>query len=225
MQSRGAVGAADAAAARVYSHLRGGGIETGADLWDELAALGCLLFDWGQRDPAVVEVLELRRQDVDDAGLRVLAHRVLGACGFDPGFRLAPERLDRLHEALDVAARDLPAQWSTEEPRLVVTTMCGESLEQAVIELSGGYVHGTPIWPRSGDTEASARAAVAELLQEVTMERRRTVWPVCLVHDLGLHAELADGAAVWHCSGGDADQKAGRRAASGHVVADIGALR
>jgi hypothetical protein len=227
LRSREGVGTVDAAAARVFSRLRGGP-ETDGDLWDGLVALTCLLFDAGHGGPAVIDVLEARRRDVDDAGVRVLAQRVLDACGYDPGFRLAPERLDRLREALHAATRDLPARWSEEKPRLVVTLAAldtRENLDEAILELSGGYVHGTPIRPSGADTYASALTAVADLLQEVVMERHHEVWPVCPVHRLGLHPRLAEKIPVWHCSGGAVGRSADRPVASGHVVADIGALR
>jgi len=99
------------------------------------------------------------------------------------------------------------------------------SPENAIIELSGGYTHGTPITPDNGDTCTSALEAVADLLQEVLMERHYAVWPACAVHGLGLHPRRAEGTAVWHCSGGGAGQAGSRHSTSGHVVARIGALR
>lgn len=219
-----------AAGTRVYTGLRrdaGAGTPT----WDDVAELACLLLDWGRTDPEVTEVVELRREDVGGEQLRSLARRLLDVSGFDPGFRLAPERLGRLCHALDLAARDLPAWWSGDAPRLIVHEFSGQ--EQAVVELSGGYVHGMAISPSDGDTAAGALAAVADLLQETVMERHWQVWPVCAVHGLGLHARTrdtgADGGstndsgkcaeteeiAVWHCEGGGP---------TGHVIARIGAL-
>ena len=235
--------AVEAAGARVYAGLRRdaeearAGSGTGTPAWDDVAELACLLLDWGRTEPEVAEVVELRREDVGGERLRALARRLLDVSGYDPGFRLAPERLGRLCHALDLAARDLPARWAGDAPRLAVQDCFGR--EQAVVELSGGYVHGMAIAPSDGDTAAGALAAVADLLQETVMERHWQVWPVCAVHGLGLHARTraadagtgtgADGSsksgsgegaeaeeiAVWHCEGGGA---------TGHVVGRIGEL-
>ncbi|WP_405808804.1 hypothetical protein OG524_02275 [Streptomyces sp. NBC_01520] len=49
-----------------------------------------------------------------------LAGRILTWTCFDPGFDLAPERLDVLRLALRTVAGDLPAAGIVGEPRLVV---------------------------------------------------------------------------------------------------------
>jgi hypothetical protein len=57
---------------------------------------------------------------------------------------------------------------------------------------------------------------LADEVQEATMERDQVnvfVWPVCAVHQLGGHAGVVAGAAVWSCNG-----------AGGHVLAPIGKL-
>ncbi len=52
---------------------------------------------------------------------------------------------------------------------------------------------------------------LAEYLQEL-LEQAPGCWPRCAEHDVGLHAEVHDGAAVWRCRSG------------GHTVAPIGEL-
>ena len=52
---------------------------------------------------------------------------------------------------------------------------------------------------------------VADKVQDAVMGQS-SVWPECIPHDAGLHAELRDGRAVWWCRRGD------------HLVAEIGQL-
>jgi hypothetical protein len=53
---------------------------------------------------------------------------------------------------------------------------------------------------------------VADDVQEIVMEEWWAAWPVCPVHDRGLHPERAGDMAVWRCRVGE------------HVVAPIGSL-
>jgi hypothetical protein len=66
------------------------------------------------------------------------------------------------------------------------------------------------------DNDADLLAYLAEEVQEVSMERHQVncfVWPVCPVHQLGGHAGVVAGKAVWSCNG-----------AGGHVMAAVGEL-
>ena len=70
------------------------------------------------------------------------------------------------------------------------------------------------MWPVASD--ADLLAWLANEVQEATMERDQVhcfVWPTCQVHQLGGHAVVEQGTAVWHCNGG-----------GGHVLARIGEL-
>jgi hypothetical protein len=69
-------------------------------------------------------------------------------------------------------------------------------------------------WVLNNETELLVW--LADEVQEATMERDQVnvfVWPVCAVHQLGGHAGIVDGEAVWSCNGG-----------GGHVLAPIGKL-
>jgi hypothetical protein len=57
-----------------------------------------------------------------------------------------------------------------------------------------------------------AFAEVADYFQEQLDQSGAGAWPVCDRHDLGLHAEVRDGVAVWWCRKFQ------------HVVAPIGSL-
>ncbi|MFJ8041623.1 hypothetical protein ACIRBX_14100 [Kitasatospora sp. NPDC096147] len=54
---------------------------------------------------------------------------------------------------------------------------------------------------RSPELE-DARVTVAEAVQTYLASRHRVVWPVCPDHRTGLHADLTDGRAAWHCRPG-----------------------
>jgi hypothetical protein len=69
------------------------------------------------------------------------------------------------------------------------------------------------VWTGSGD-EAHLLVWLAEAVQELTMERSQrdqVVWPMCLSHQLGGHARVEAGVAVWWCS-------------VGHAIASVGQL-
>jgi hypothetical protein len=66
------------------------------------------------------------------------------------------------------------------------------------------------------ENDADLLASLADEVQEVSMERDQVnvfVWPVCAVHQLGGHADVVAGRAVWSCNGD-----------GGHVIAPIGEL-
>jgi hypothetical protein len=74
--------------------------------------------------------------------------------------------------------------------------------------------NGALSWTLGSDAELLVW--LADEVQEATMERDQVdvfVWPVCAVHQLGGHAGVAAGQAVWSCNGG-----------GGHVLAPIGEL-
>jgi hypothetical protein len=69
-------------------------------------------------------------------------------------------------------------------------------------------------WPAA--SQADLLAWLADEVQEATMERDQIhcfVWPTCDRHQLGGHADVVDGVAVWTCNGN-----------GGHVMAPIGEL-
>ncbi|MFI6245399.1 hypothetical protein [Streptomyces sp. NPDC051016] len=53
----------------------------------------------------------------------------------------------------------------------------------------------TPDW-------AEVLGVVAEGVQEFVMDYYMTVWPVCDLHDFGLHVDYFQETAVWKCNGG-----------------------
>ncbi|MFF8959488.1 hypothetical protein [Streptomyces sp. NPDC014894] len=197
--------------ARVYAGLRDGTLGPG-----EVVEPACGLMEWGHEGEAVREAVAGdpgRWGAVESAGL---ARRVLAETGFDPGFAGAPERLEVLRRALGVVARDLWAAGIEGEPELVVLAdafppAAGVALADGRLLGGGGTLSAT-----AGDRTAGAVAAVAEAVQEESMELDRKVWPLCAGHGLGAHAVERGERAVWWCGG-----EPGR---GGHVLAEIGAL-
>jgi hypothetical protein len=54
------------------------------------------------------------------------------------------------------------------------------------------------------ENDAGLLASLADEVQEVTMERDQVnvfVWLVCKAHQLGGHADVVAGVAVWSCNG------------------------
>jgi hypothetical protein len=193
---------------RVYLGLRGGDLDP-----RDVVALACELLDWGHGTDAVVEVVERDPAEVPRVEMAALARRLLDDAGFEPGFDLAPERLETLRAALRVVARDLPARGIEGEPEI-------EVLEDwfpvgAGVRLAGGerLNWGGHILPAMCDEPATALAGLAVLIQESLLERSWQVWPVCPRHDLGVHGSEREREAVWWCAGD-----------GGHVLAPVGGL-
>ena len=184
-------------------------LQEGRLVAQDVVELACCLLDCGYTGPAVVEVMELRPTDVSAQEMDALAGRLLETVGFDPGF--TPARLETLHRALRIAARDLPAACVPDAARLVVDP--DTFPECAAVELNGGWIHGAEIEASAGDNLAAALVTVADHLQESVMERYRRVWPVCGIHRLGPHPIPLGDTTVWQCAGG-----------GGHVLAPVGEL-
>ena len=193
---------------RVYLGLRAGALDP-----QDVVALACELLDWCRSTDAVLEVVERNPADVSPAEMATLARRMLDDVGFDPGFALAPERLETLRAALRIVARDLPTRGIEGDPEI-------EVLEDwfpvgAGVRLADGerLTWGGPILPGMCDDPTTALTSLAVLIQESLLERTGRVWPVCPRHDLGVHGAARDGTAVWRCAGD-----------GGHVLAPIGEL-
>ncbi|MYT69634.1 MULTISPECIES: hypothetical protein [unclassified Streptomyces] len=179
----------------------------------DVVALACELLDWFRHTDAVLEAVERNPADVSRAEMTVLARRILNDVGFDPGFELAPERLETLRAALRVVARDLPTRGIEGEPEI-------EILEDwfpvgAGVRLADGVQlnWGGPILPNMCDDPVMALTSLATLIQESLLERTRQVWPVCPRHDLGAHAVEHDREVAWSCAGD-----------GGHTLAPVGEL-
>ncbi|WP_037574713.1 hypothetical protein [Phaeacidiphilus oryzae] len=192
----------------VYLGLRGDQIDP-----EQVVALACELMDCGHGTDAVLEIVERPPADVSPAEMTALAWRILDDSGFEPGFDLAPERLELLRAALRSVARDLPT-WIDGDPEIEISKDWFPV--GACVRLADGerLDWGGPIPPNACQHPVTALTSLANLIQESLLERTRRVWPECLRHNLGVHGLARDGAAVWWCAGG-----------SGHVLAPVGQLR
>ncbi|MEU9397747.1 hypothetical protein AB0D86_48240 [Streptomyces sp. NPDC048324] len=146
---------------RVYLGVREDSLDS-----QDVVALACELLDWFHHTDAALEVVERNPAEVPQAEMTVLARRILDDVGFDPGFDLAPERLETLRAALRVVARDLPTRGIEGEPEI-------EILEDwfpvgAGVRLAGGerLNWDGPILPNMCDDSAMALTSLAILIQE-----------------------------------------------------------
>lgn len=178
-----------------------------------LVALACELLDWGRCTDAVLEVVERNPAEVSPPEMAALAWRILDDVGFEPGFDIAPERLETLRAALRIVARDLAARGFEDEPEI-------ELLEDwfpagAGVRLADGerLNWGGHILPSMCKDPTTALTSLAIMIQESLLEWTWQVWPVCVRHDLGVHGSERDGEAVWWCAGD-----------GGHVLAPVGEL-
>ncbi|MEV0480528.1 hypothetical protein AB0I69_07890 [Streptomyces sp. NPDC050508] len=192
----------------VYLGLREGNLDP-----QQVVALACELLDWFHCTDAILEVVERNPADVSPAEMTALARRILDDVDFEPGFDLAPERLETLRAALRVMARDLTTRGIEGEPEI-------EVLEDwfpvgAGVRLADGVRlnWGGPILPNMCDDPAVALTSLAVMTQESLLERTWRVWPVCPRHELGVHGSERNGTAVWWCAG-----------EGGHVLAPVGEL-
>jgi hypothetical protein len=197
----------DRLSGQVYAGLREGHVA--ASLLVELA---CELVDRGSDAEAARDLLEQVPARMSRPRLAALARRLLAETGFDPGFDLAPERLEVLRRALRVAARDLPAAGITGPPRLLVLKDAFPPAAGVVLA-DGQRLNGCVSAPE-GDDPAGAVAAVARHLHEGLMDRTRRVWPVCPRHRLGAHVLVHGPTALWWCAA----------PGGGHALAPVGQL-
>jgi hypothetical protein len=76
-------------------------------------------------------------------------------------------------------------------PTVLVDVWMGNSVR---ISVDGGFTAPS----MSASTEPESIAEVADYVQE-QLDQNPSIWPVCGVHDVGLHAEVRDGRPVWWC--------------------------
>ncbi|MEU6845604.1 hypothetical protein ABZ930_27390 [Streptomyces sp. NPDC046716] len=193
---------------RVYLGVREGSLDP-----QDVVTLACELLDRFHHTDAVLEVVERNPAEVSQAEMTALALRILADVGFDPGFDLAPERLETLRAALGIVARDLPTRGIKGKPEI-------EILEDwfpvgAGVRLADGerLTWGGPILPHMCDDPATALTGLAILIQESLLERTWQVWPECPHHGLGAHGSERESEAVWWCAGD-----------GGHILAPVGEL-
>ncbi|MEU1403008.1 hypothetical protein ABZ471_11705 [Streptomyces sp. NPDC005728] len=122
-------------------------------------------------------------------------------------------------EALVALNRDLAVTLPGQRPlRLLALPPWEEGEpEQLYVALTPREWHGQPLGLDS-DTSTAALLAVAEAAQDTVTERAWQAWPVCAVHDLGMHVREVDGRPSWWCAGRAAPQD------PPHVRAAIGEL-
>lgn len=151
------------------------------------------------------ELGEAAAAGADPERIAGLGRELLVATGF-ARFELEPELLTALERALGLVRADVAATGLTGP----VTLSVKDWNDHAYAEFRGCWGTDGGIGPGAARDPVVALAAVADNLQDAIMESTWTVWPVCPEHNLGAHARIRDGRAVWWCRG------------RGHVIAPIG---
>ncbi|WEO98842.1 hypothetical protein A6P39_035030 [Streptomyces sp. FXJ1.172] len=120
-------------------------------------------------------------------------------------------------EALAAVNRDLASTVPEQRPLCLMAHSESAGLDEYVfVALADGEAHGNCLMPE--ESAGETLLAVADAAQETVTERLWRVWPVCTVHDLGMHPRDVDGRPSWWCAGGS------RKGDPAHVRAAIGEL-
>jgi hypothetical protein len=135
----------------------------------------------------------------------------------EPGFE-EPARLANAERAIEAVRADIRATGLSGTVRLVFPDW---SPTNAFVETWDGHLgSGGGIFPSDCADPVTALVAVTDNAQDSLMETIWAAWPVCPVHDLGVHPRERDGPAVWWCAGRDRGGTGG--GGGGHVAAPIG---
>ncbi|RLU83600.1 hypothetical protein CTZ27_28310 [Streptomyces griseocarneus] len=189
------------------------GLREGSPDPRQVVALACELLDRFHGTDAVLEVVARDPAEVPRTEMAALARRILDDVGFEPGFDLAPERLETLRDALRVMARDLTTYGIEGEPEVEVLEDRFPAGAGVRLADGGRLGWGGPVLPGMCDNPATTLTGLAVMIQESLLERTRQVWPVCPRHGLGVHGAEREREAVWWCAGD-----------GGHVLAPVGEL-
>jgi hypothetical protein len=163
-------------------------------------------------DAAELALLSLECAEASQPRIAEVALSLLAAAGFDPGFAEEPGWLVRLEDAMRLVNRDLAATGLHRRCRLRIRESEPGRSGNAYVEAWDGHTGiAQGVYPASGADPVSALIAVADDAQDAVMHALCAAWPVCPVHQFGVHAEGHDEAAVWWCAGD-----------GGHAVAAIG---
>ncbi|MFF7173317.1 hypothetical protein [Streptomyces pseudovenezuelae] len=86
------------------------------------------------------------------------------------------------------------------------------------VALANGEWHGGHLYPQVAEDLAHAVAIVADAAQDTVAERLWQAWPLCVEHNLGMHAREVEGRLSWWCAGERS------RVGAAHTRAAVGAL-
>lgn len=123
-------------------------------------------------------------------------------------------------EALALLNRDLAVTLPEQGPMQLVAQPSYEAgePEYVYVALANGEWHGTHLYPKVAEDLAHALAIVADAAQDTVAERLRQAWPLCVEHNMGMHAREVERQLSWWCAG---EQP---RLGPAHIRADVGAL-
>lgn len=105
-------------------------------------------------------------------------------------------------EALAAVNRDLAVTLPEQRPLCLfaLPPWAEDEPEQVYVGLANGQWHGNSLWAHPS-TATVALETVAEAAQDTVSERLWQAWPVCSVHDLGMHIREVSGRPSWWCAG------------------------
>ncbi|MCX4768082.1 hypothetical protein OG562_45665 [Streptomyces sp. NBC_01275] len=123
-------------------------------------------------------------------------------------------------EALALLNRDLAVTLPGQGPLQLVAQPSYEAgePEYVYVALASGEWHGGHLYPKVAEDPAHALAIVADAAQDTVAERLWQAWPLCVEHNLGMHAREAEGQLSWWCAGERP------RLGPAHIRAAVGAL-
>lgn len=139
----------------------------------------------------------------------------------DPGLRrVSTGEYPWWDDALALLNRDLAATLPDQGPLQLVAQPSYETgePEYVYVALASGEWHGSHLYPKVADDPAHALAIVADAAQDTVAECLWQAWPLCVEHNLGMHAREVEGQLSWWCSG------EGPQLGPGHIRAAVGAL-
>lgn len=175
--------------------------------------VACLLLDWGRETPAARQLIEVISGDLSAGEAEELAAKLLVDIGYDPGFALAPWRMENFRRALQGVQADFSEVRPAEGMRLRFDEEDYGAVARVSLRDDSVLGAGVGISASVGDNLTDSQIAIAEEVQDEIADRFLLVWPECPLHGLGVHPVESDSSAWWHC-----------RADGGHVVARIGSV-
>jgi hypothetical protein len=135
---------------------------------------------------------------INDSSKMEILHRIFRRYGHIGADRLKEILLD----AKSRAARALVAVRNDMNPRT-------QNMAEIAVGLDSGFPHlmYADGWRHGDDLvfdfdDVGTLTKVADIVQEFLMEREHHVWPLCVIHHVGLHPQIRDSHAVWYCKTG-----------------------
>ncbi|MFF4439617.1 hypothetical protein [Streptomyces sp. NPDC001621] len=145
----------------------------------------------------------------------------------DPGLRrVSLGEYPLWDEALALLNRDVAATLPEQGPLRLVAQPSYEAgePEYVYVALASGEWHGGHLYPKAAEDLAHALAIVADAAQDTVTECLWQAWPLCVEHNLGVHAHEVQGQLSWWCAGERARFGPAHTLGAAHILSAVGAL-